>query len=1148
MKLAVRLFIQKHADRSYTVATPDIPGISAYGPTQEECRQEVAEALVKHLAEMPAEELQHVALRRNQSLLPVTVELRPSGPQGKRRRNPIQITVNLLVTPEEDGQFLATAPRLLYPPLSFYCSKLGELAAIAQLELSQYFYDYSFEQILRYQASRQETIDQMEVEFKPKKAAERVEAAQEEQFWALRQAGIQLTAQVAESGFPRTYRREPEVEKTLSAVASEQHSSLVLVGPSGVGKTAIVNEVARRIWRKECPETLIGREVWSVTASSLVADASFIGQWEGRLKNVVAEVRKKRHILFVEDIAGLIEAGPTVSSERSMADFLKPHLQTGDVVIIGESTPERLRYAERRSPGFVAQFRTIPVEPTGEAHTLSILSAISHGIEQTEAVRITPSAIESAVEVTDRFLPYRAQPGKAIQLIEQMVGDAIHERASASSEAQRHTLTRKDVVATFTRQTGLPEFILSDDVALDLAAVQKHFAERVVGQETALGAMVNLIVMIKAGLNDPRKPLGSFLFIGPTGVGKTQLARALAMYLFGDEERVIRFDMSEYGDPAGVRRLIGAPGSGSEGELTGKVRSQPFCVLLLDEFEKADPLIYDLLLQVMGEGRLTDATGATTSFQNAIILMTSNLGASARDQRALGLVAEGQPARGREPSYWQNKVEQHFRPEFVNRIDQIVVFQPLSSEAMRKIARRELGEVLLRQGLTRRNLLVEIDNSVIDLLMEQGFSTAFGARPLKRAIEQLVVLPLARFLAGRTKVDSNLVCLSRRGEEVVLSVTQMAEDDRNQHVLLGDNPLGTDRKQRLVDDRGLVEGFAELRLKLQDWAGSDTVLEMRNERDRWLRHTSQPTFWDDARLARHQLSRFYFLERLLKRLQQLSDQAVYLEELAGLVHRQRDASYRAELAESYTRLAREEAFLEIELLGAHLEQNLNAILLLRPMHTQTQEEDGATWPGRLAAMYLRWAKRKGYDIEAVANLVPLPEDERASEANRAYPYRWQQLNVGNLDGLIKEVTSQAEVHELVILLQGAYVYGFLKGEAGVHRRGDRRPSGERIQEFAAVTVDVWSGAPDAFLSQILEARAREKPDRASSGAQASVEPLPTTAKIVRSFHFDSPRHVRDPRTKVRHNNLNAVLDGDLDDFILAYLRQIEPVSAWDEDE
>ena len=331
------------------------------------------------------------------------------------------------------------------------------------------------------------------------------------------------------------------------------------------------------------------------------------------------------------------DAGRWSKSDENMADFLKPYIQTGDVVVIGESTPERLRYTERLTPSFLAQFRTQKVDPTSDADTLSILTAVSRRLEREQEVRIDPSALDAAAELTTRFLPGRSQPGKAVTLLEQTTSAIAHQQHPTAGS--RRPVARKDVVTTFTRQTGLPEFIVSDEAPLDLAAVRRHFVERVIGQEGAAESMVDLIATVKAGMNDPEKPLGTFLFIGPTGVGKTQLAKTLANYLFGDDQRVLRFDMSEYGDPAGVRRLIGMPGLGNEGELTAKVRSQPFCVLLLDEFEKADPQIYDIFLQVMGEGRLTDATGQTTSFQNAIIIMTSNLGARAREQRGIGLMS-----------------------------------------------------------------------------------------------------------------------------------------------------------------------------------------------------------------------------------------------------------------------------------------------------------------------------------------------------------------------------------------------------------------------------------------------------------------------------------------------------------------------------
>ncbi|MCG8351965.1 MAG: AAA family ATPase [Chloroflexales bacterium] len=357
-----------------------------------------------------------------------------------------------------------------------------------------------------------------------------------------------------------------------------------------------------------------------------------------------------------------------------MADFLKPHLQIDDVVIIGKSSRERLRRAEQLTPGFVAQFRTLDIAPISEADTLGILIAVACELERGEEIRIEPSALEAAVELTDGFQPYRSQPGKSIVLVEQATSEINRQRGANSSSGAHSALTRRETINTFTRQTGLPEFIVADTTPLDLDAVCDHFADRIIGQNAAVDAMIDLIAIVKAGLNDQEKPLDAFMFIGPTGVGKTQLAKTLAQYLFGDEKRVVRFDVSEYNDPAGMRRLIGMPGSGSEGELTSRVRSQPFCVLLLDEFEKADAQIYDVFLQVIGEDRLTDASGQATSFQNAIIIMTSNLGASAREQRTIGLATDSEDRRlrtdasnssnpsGPQPSslipglYWQRQV------------------------------------------------------------------------------------------------------------------------------------------------------------------------------------------------------------------------------------------------------------------------------------------------------------------------------------------------------------------------------------------------------------------------------------------------------------------------------------------------------------
>jgi ATP-dependent Clp protease ATP-binding subunit ClpC len=1150
MKLAVRLFIQKHDNRSYTVTVPNFPGISAYGPTLEECKEDLVEVLAKRLSDLSPESYQHVALKPNQSLEKVTVELRPTDQHGKRRRESIKLTMSLMLTPGDEGQILVSVPRLRHPPLAFYVPSREELFTIAQLELIQYFHGASFETLLAFQAARQESLDVLEVEFKPKKPTDEEEEEEQDSFWALKQSGINMTAQASEGQLRRAFRREKEVDAVLSAIAGERRPSILLLGQSGVGKTAIAHEVARRIKRKEAPEALHDRQVWSVTGSSLLAGCTYIGQWQEKLNDVVREVRKKRHILFIEDIAALSEAGRFSKSDDNMADFLKAHVQSGDVIIIGESSSERLRRAEQLTPGFVAQFRTLEVGPTGESDTLSILTAVARELERSEDVRLEPGALEAAVELTNRFMPYRAQPGKAIILIEQMAAEANRKRTTGGP---RPVLSRRETISSFTLQSGLPEFIIADNQPLDLEAVWNHFADRIIGQRQAISAMVDLIATVKAGLSDPEKPLGTFLFIGPTGVGKTQMAKTLAQYLFGDEQRMVRFDMSEYGDPAGVRRLIGLPGSGQEGELTSRVRKQPFCVLLLDEFEKADPQIYDVFLQVMGEGRLTDASGSTTSFQNAIIILTSNLGASAKDQRRIGLGSGAQEAGGRRQEdeatslpptsralppeqYWQRKIEEFFRPEFVNRIDHIVVFTALDEIAMRQIARRELGDVLLRDGFVRRNVLVEIDENVIDLLIEQGFNPTYGARPLKRAVEKLIVLPLARFLASRDKPGADLLRIARQDGQIMLKAAQFAGGD-NAFVPL----QGEGGRRKKLDDKGLAEAFAELRRKLYDWNERDTVIEMRDERATRLADTNKPTFWDDQNQARRTMARFYFLDRLLKRLQQLTDRAEYLEELAGLVNRQRDARYRAELVSSYEQLERDFAFLEVELLCAHLEESHSAILYLRRLGMVQRGEEAEGWVPQLAAMYVQWAARKGYDIDCWV-LEPIAEEHRepGDLVDTYYPFHWRNLGE-DVAALLEAFRSPAmqNVSEIALSMVGTNVFGFLKGEVGVHRRNDKRPSGERVQRLAQVNLGAPGDTPAAVaLDELLVTRATAERERANMGKKQAAQPTPEP-EIIRVYQFESEKSVRDLRTRLKLTDPFHVLEGQIDDFILAYLRDEE---------
>ncbi|NJL92795.1 MAG: AAA domain-containing protein [Anaerolineae bacterium] len=983
MEFKFHLYIQRHYNRTYTVTPLPFFDLTAYGSNLDEIKLEIAEALVKRLSEINPGQLHQYEFNPKLSLSRVTVEVRPVDLKKRnKRREKINLTFALLVEPQEDGQLYVRVPKLGSHGPAFYAYSGDELAATAQQELQSWLDGSSLEQLQQYTFARAETLEALEVEVPVKKLKERDEneggffnlfGDSKEEFWALREVGINLSAQAAEGRFRRAYRRDDLIQDIMQTLMAPRNNSVLLVGPSEAGKSVILHEMVRRINKNECPEALRNRAVWMLSPDRIIAGAQFIGTWEERIANIADECRKKGHILFVEDLPGLLEVGRWSKSDSNVGLALRPHLASGELVMIGEGAPDRVAMGDNLGPGFMNLFRRVEVHPMLEEETSAVLSQVARDLEREFHVRVLPEANDAAVQLSRRFFPYRAFPGKAVRLLEESVADAVKDRprqyegGSLLRRLASTTLNRFSVISTFSRMSGMPEFIVNDAARLDLSEAEKHFRERIIGQPRAQEAVVNLIATIKAGLNDPHKPLGTFMFIGPTGVGKTQMAKTIAEYLFGSPERLVRFDMSEYRDFDGTAKLIGS--FGKDGELTRRVREQPFCVVLLDEFEKADPRIYDVFLQVFGEGRLTDASGKTTSFQNAIIIMTSNLGASARAFSSFGF-ARGD---GAQPSaevdealmqHYRQQVEDYFRPEFVNRLDDIVVFGQLDPVALRTIATRELREVLNRDGISRRNLLVEIEEPVIDLVLQTGYSPQFGARPLKREIERLVVHPMARELAQRSWKDDNLlrVSVDRETNRLVLKNIPIEQAAKPTVLTLSSGAeLGVTKHIRM-DGAQLVEGLALLRRKLAEWLESDTYREMDEEKQRLLLQTQMANFWDDGADARTKMSRFYFLDRLTRRVRQLYERAEYLEDLAVVINRERDARYHAEMVQDYEELYRNASYLDIELTTAHLPHRNQAMLLLRSVGSPRRSKNPAdSWTRRMAQMYLHWAEHKGYD-------------------------------------------------------------------------------------------------------------------------------------------------------------------------------------------
>ncbi|NLX10114.1 MAG: AAA domain-containing protein [Chloroflexi bacterium] len=1157
MKFKFHLFVQKHQNQTYTATPLPFYDLTSYGPNLDDLKTELAEAVAERVENTSPHMLQHLEFNPKLTMRKVQVEIRPiDRKKRKKRREQVRIGFSLLVLPEDEGQLVVTVPKLGNPPLTFYAYNWEELEQTAITEITAWLEDSTLEDLHLVRHARTEQLDTLEVEVEVKKPKDRKDDFSSvfdrfsdhegRQFWALREIGVNLMAQASEGRFRRAYHREDEVSLILQAVASARHNSVLVTGPAEVGKTAIIHEIVRRIHSQDCDEALHGRQVWMLSPDRIIAGAQFVGTWEERINNIVDECRKERHILYIPDLPGMLEVGRWSKSDSNVALALKPHIANGEVIIIGEAAPDRLIMAESLGQSFINIFRRVDVPPLAEDETLSLLGHVARDLERDFNVRILPDALQSSVQLSRRFWPYRAFPGKAIRLLEEATTDIAQQRTHSAPNSEGGTLLRRirstrvgrqDVIAAFARTSGMPEFIVNDEARMAIQEVENYFFERILGQEEAVEAMVDLVATIKAGLNDPNKPLGTFLFIGPTGVGKTQMAKTLAAYLFGDESRLIRFDMSEYSDYDGVARLIGA--FNQEGELTRQVREQPFSVVLLDEFEKASPRIYDIFLQVLGEGRLTDAAGKTTFFHNTILVLTSNLGGGQKAFRAPGFAIgdEIDPAvvNATLRDHYLDQIEQYFRPEFINRLDKIVVFRQLTPQAVRNIAKRELNEVLLRDGITRRGILVEIDEAVIDLVLERGYSPEYGARPLKREIERRVVAPMARTLAQHATQTQNLLRVGVEGDALVLKSVPIDDAAVKSTVNLAGGLDSSITQQQRLDLPQLVEGFAALRRRLQDWAESDTVKEMVREKDSLSASTYSSDFWDKRDDARDSMRRFYFLDRLTRRLRQLQERVEYLEDFAMLVNRERDLRYQTELAHDYEELYNNVSFLDIELLTARLPHRNQAIMLIRPMGTPPAASEKASdaWMRRLSEMYLWWAERKGYDREIYA--LPAASADAAA-ARRDFVH----LTAGSFEDVMKRYARYERTQEIALWFEGSNVFGFLKGERGLHRLLGKDSSGDdlvRVQVFAlpdGTDVRGWLADYQRIKTDISEGR----------------RPQPSAEKhtVIRVYSLDrNEKFVRDQRTGVRLTSIKDVMQrGQIDPFILAYLKSEEANIGWED--
>ncbi|HEY7091175.1 MAG TPA: ATP-dependent Clp protease ATP-binding subunit, partial [Tepidisphaeraceae bacterium] len=644
---------------------------------------------------------------------------------------------------------------------------------------------------------------------------------------ALKAFGRDLTEIARKGEMDPVIGRKNEIERVIQILCRRQKNNPVLLGEAGVGKTAIVEGLAQMVVSSNVPEILHDRRIVVLDLAMIVACTKYRGQFEERIKAVMNEVRRAKNvILFIDELHTLVGAGGAEGAIDA-SNVLKPALSRGEIQCIGATTFDEYRKYIEKDAALARRFQPIHVEPPTKTDTVEILKGLRDRYEAHHRVQILDAALEAAVELSDRYITGRCLPDKAIDVLDEAgarirlrsmtkppnlaeieeqierlsiqkdeaVKNAEYEEAAKLRDqaealrAKKEEMQRQwrekakevdgvvdeEVIAeVVSKMTGVPLTRLEKEEAQRLLELENELHKRVVSQDEAIKAIAKTIRRARSGLKDPHRPMGSFLFLGPSGVGKTLLSKALAEFMFGDEDALVQIDMSEYMEKHNVSRLIGAPpgyvGYEEGGQLTERIRRRPYSVVLLDEVEKAHPDVFNMLLQIMEEGRLTDSFGRHVDFRNVVMIMTSNIGAElikggvqpfGLSGRARGTQEEQSYAKMKETL--MKEIERYFRPEFIGRLDDVIVFKPLQRSDLENIVEIELRKVTKR--LTEHGLKIELGPDAKEFLIEKGTNNDFGARPLRRAIEQHVEDPLSEEILRGSFKGKDLIRISVRQEE-----------------------------------------------------------------------------------------------------------------------------------------------------------------------------------------------------------------------------------------------------------------------------------------------------------------------------------------------------------------------------------------------
>lgn len=642
----------------------------------------------------------------------------------------------LAVLPHFDIQFYYHDPKALKNLVTVYVQE--NLKGLTPLELSKFL------------PPRKVSLEEMTIQIRQRaRTEEYVKAAP-----TLEKIAEPLGARDFTRKSAKAYERDAEVADLISRLTKER-ANILLLGESGVGKTTILTEAVKKIEEDlQSGKTTLGNaennadadedekkprhRFWQTNGGRIIAGMKYLGQWEERCEAIVEELSDIEGVLCVENLLDLIRAGGREPLE-SVAAFFASYLQRGEMRLIAEATPAELDACRRLLPGFADLFQIVRIPEFSREKALSVLDKIAVMPSRNTSIQLEQGSSGLVYRLFSRFLPYQSFPGKTPAFLVELFEKAAQKRAKE--------ITRENIIENFVSLTGLPELFLRDEIPLEFIDVVSELESQVIGQPAACRTVASIVTTFKAGLNDPQRPLGVLLFVGQTGVGKTELAKALSKVFFGagdskTEERLIRLDMSEYSLPGSASRLL-TSADGQPSDLIQQVRQQPFCVVLFDEIEKADAAVFDVLLGLFDEGRLTDRFGRVTNFRSAVIILTSNLGAE-----KFGGIGFGESAA---PSY-EREAQTFFRPEFFNRLDAVVQFGSLDSESLRQITEKELRSIARREGLREKGIELAWTTELVEFLAKNGFDARYGARPLQRTIETFVTAPLAKFLLANAEL------------------------------------------------------------------------------------------------------------------------------------------------------------------------------------------------------------------------------------------------------------------------------------------------------------------------------------------------------------------------------------------------------------